>query len=214
MPVVIVSASEIHPLNKKEFLNQVIEVEKDAWPEELQASREKMQARLEIFPRGFFVAMVDGKVKGVSTAQITHYPSRVKTWDEIADSGFIKSTHNDSENALYVVSAGVATDTQGMGIGGKLLNAQKELAKKLDLSYLFLGARIPGYNKYCEINGDIAIEKYVNLKKENGEKLDPELRFYERQGLHLAEIKPHFEPDVESRDYGAIMVWEIMPLKA
>ena len=119
----------------------------------------------------------------------------------------IRGAHVPDGNALYVVSIGVDPETQGMGIGGKLLNAQKELAKKLGLSVLFLGARIPGYDKYCKENAEISIEEYVKLKNDKGESLDPEIRFYERNGLKLEQIKPDFEPDDQSRGYGALMVW-------
>jgi ribosomal protein S18 acetylase RimI-like enzyme len=120
----------------------------------------------------------------------------------------IEKTHNLQGNALYVVSVGVGIDAQGRGVGGKLVQSQLELAKKLGLKYLFLGARAPGYDAYCKNNGEISAEEYLKLKNDKGETTDPEVRFYERQGLHLARIVPNFEPDSQSRDFGIVMVWE------
>ncbi len=207
--VIIESATSIEPSKKQAFLDEVLAVERAAWPSELQASREKMQSRLELFPEGFLVALVDGKIKGVTTSQIIAYSSNSRTWDEITDNGFIKSTHNPSGNALYVVSAGVAPDTQGMGIGSMLIEGQKDVARKHGLSPLVLGARIPGYAKYCDINGEVSAEEYVALKNHYKESVDPEIRFYERRGLKAVKVVPRFEPDEESRDYGVIMVWEV-----
>lgn len=208
MTAEITSAENLPPEDISPFLDEIIRVEKETWPEELQASREKMESRLSLFPQGFFTAKVENKIMGVSTSQISHYPSPAKTWDELTDNGFIKNSHNPSENALYVVSAGVSKNAQGMGIGGKLIDAQKDLARTLGLRYLFLGARIPGYGAYCQKHGDIPIEKYIQLKNEKGESLDPEIRFYQRRGLQVGGVKQNFEPDAESKDYGVLMVWE------
>jgi|SRR3989344_4347386 len=203
------SALNISPANKDDFLEQVMEVERSAWPPELQASRAKFESRLNIFPQGFFVVRLDGKIKGVTTSQTTAYDeSSTHTWDEITDNGMIEKTHNLHGDALYVVSVGVGTDMQGRGVGGKLVQSQLELAKKLGLKYLFLGARAPGYDAYCKEHGDVSIEEYLKLKKENGDTLDPEIRFYQRQGLKPAKIIPNFEPDPQSRDFGVVMVWE------
>lgn len=203
------SAASISDGNKEQFLNEVVEVEKNSWPPELQAPREKFASRLNLFPEGFFVVRIDEKIKGVSTSQITTYDSSsLKTWDEITDNGTIKQTHIPSGDSLYVVSVGVGAESQGKGVGGMLVESQIDLAKKLGLKRLFLGARAPGYDAYCKDNGEISMEEYLELKNDKGEPVDPEVRFYERQGLYPVKIIPNFEPDLQSRDYGVVMVWE------
>lgn len=203
------SAAIIPDGSKEQFLNDVVEVEKNSWPPELQAPREKFESRLNLFPEGFFVVKIDGKIKGVSTSQVTTYDSSsTRTWDEITDNGTIKQTHNPSGDSLYVVSVGVGAESQGKGIGGMLVKSQIDLVKKLGLKRLFLGARAPGYDAYCKKNGEISMEEYLELKNDKGEAVDPEVRFYERQGLQPAKIIPNFEPDLQSRDYGVVMVWE------
>lgn len=207
--VTVESAKSISANERDNFLEEVINVEKSAWPPELQASKEKFSSRLKIFPDGFFVARVDGKIKGVTTSLITTYsPKITRTWDEITDNGMFNKTHDFSGNALYVASVGVSADTQGQGIGGKLIQSQIELAKRLGLKYLYLGARIPGFDSYCKQNGDISPEEYLKIKNEEGNTYDPEIRFYERQGLHVAKIIPNFEPDIQSRNFGIIMLWK------
>lgn len=206
--IIVESAANILSDQKEVFLNGVVEVEGSAWPPELQASREKFESRLEVFPQGFIVIKVDGKIKGVTTSEITTYDlSKDKTWDEITDNGMLKRTHNPGADSLYVSSVGVASDAQGMKIGGKLVAAQKALAEKLNLKRLFLGARIPGYDEYCKTNGEVSVEEYLKINNDKGEPVDPEIRFYQRQGLFPAKIVPNFEPDKGSRDYGVVMVW-------
>lgn len=207
--VVIESAKSSSIVDEGKFLDGVMEVERSAWPPELQATKEKFASRLHIFPEGFFVAMINGKIGGVTTSQITAYDASVsKTWDEITDNGMIAKTHAPGGNALYVVSVGVAKEAQGNKVGGRIVEEQKKLAIKLGLRYLYLGARTPGYDNYCKENGELSIEEYLELKDSDGEALDPEVRFYNKCGLEVRKIISEFEPDIDSRNYGAVMVWE------
>lgn len=206
--VIIDTVNRISSKEIDKFFDEIVKTEKESWPPELRASKEKFISRLHTFEKGFFVARVDGRIKGITTSQIVNYPPNGETWNEITDNGFIKNTHNPSGNALYVVSIGVARDVQGMGIGSLLLGAQKELTKEFGLNYLFLGARIPGYLKYCREHGEIPVESYLVLKNDKNEPVDPEIRFYRRNGLEVAKITSDFESDRESRDYGIVMLWE------
>ena len=190
---------------RKADLDNVIELENKVWPPGTRSSREKFESRLKIFPEGFFLAYDNENLIGVSTSQIIKYDgSTIESWERITDYGFIR-THNSKGNALYVVSIGAISRSGG---GSALIQAQKELVTKLNLDFLVLGSRIPGYNSYCNEQEEVSIEEYVQLKRENGEILDPELRFYTRNGLSLKEIKANYmEDDKESRNYGAIMLW-------
>lgn len=206
---VIISAINIPADKQDEFLNEVMGVERSAWPPGLQATKEKFASRLRIFPEGFFAKRVNGKIEGVTTSQITTYDSSAsKTWDEITDNGMITRTHVPGGNALYVVSVGVAKEAQGNHVGSQIVEAQKKLTSELGLKYLYLGARIPGYNSYCQEHGEISVEDYLKLKDNDGESVDPEVRFYNRCGLQVKKIIREFEPDVDSGNYGAVMVWE------
>jgi len=186
-------------------LDAVMELENAIWSPGTRSPRNKFESRLSRFPEGFFLAYKQDKVIGVSTSQIiTYNGGSINSWEGVTDWGSI-STHNPEGNALYVVSIGSISRSGG---GSALIQAQKELVKKLNLDYLVLGSRIPGFDAYCNENGNISIEEYVTLKRENGELLDPELRFYTRNGLSLKEIRPNYmEDDKESRNYGAIMIW-------
>ncbi len=205
----IYSLENLDQSKKNKVLSELEGVEKSAWPDDLIASSDKFSSRIEIFPEGFFVAEVDGVIKGMSTSQVTNYDSNVTmSWDELTDNGYIKKSHNLSGNAIYVVSVAVAADAQGLGLGSKLVEEQKKLSQKLGKKYLFLGARIPGYDEYCRKHGDLSVEEYLQKRTEKGETIDPEIRFYERRGLRVAKITNAFEPDPPSRDYGVVMLWE------
>jgi GNAT superfamily N-acetyltransferase len=208
----VISATDLNSTEIDGFLDNVINVENSAWPVELRAPREKFASRLKIFAAGFLALKVDGAVKAVTTSQRCNYePSDVEahTWDDFTDFGTIEKTNKSNGNALYVVSVGVAADAQGRGLGAMLVEEQKKVAEKIGVGYLFLGARIPGYASYIKQHGEISVEDYLKQTTDMGESLDPEIRFYQRQGLMPAQIVPNFEPDDQSLDYGVVMLWKV-----
>lgn len=85
----------------------------------------------------------------------------------------------------------------------------KEFAVERGLPYLVLGARIPFYHQHA----DLDVEGYVRKRNENGERFDPELRFYERCELTVEKIlrgnMSGTWADPESLEYGVLMVWRI-----
>jgi len=89
-----------------------------------------------------------------------------------------------------------------------LVGEQKQLTQGLNLKRLFLGARMPDYHNYHQLHPTGSAEEYVYLEKEQGKKLDSEIRFYESQGLKIIKVIPNYGPDNESEDYGVIMSWE------
>lgn len=203
--------SAINIENKPELLNEVLRVEAEAWPVEIRAPKEKFEARLGLFPEGFVLAYVDNKLAGVSTSEVINYdPSDPPTtWEGTTDNGFIRKSHQINGNAIYVVSVGVSGWAQGNGLGSKLLSKQKELAITKKLTYLVLGSRLPGYREFHIDNPEVSAEQYSEMKNDDDEPKDPEIRFYSRQGLKVARIVPNYmEDDPESEDYGAVMVWE------
>ena len=188
---------------KKNDLDEIVMLEDRIWAEGIRADKRKFESRLKIFPEGFFLAFNNDKLIGFSTSEIINYDSNPLSWEDITDNGYIKN-HNKNGNTLYVVSIGAISRSGG---GSALINAQKDLVKKLNLRNLVLGSRIPGYDEYSKKKGEINIKDYATSIRENGELLDPELRFYTRNGLTLLEIVPNYmEDDKESRNYGAIMI--------
>lgn len=202
--------SDIPQKDHSKVLDDVARLEKEVWPAtvSLQAPREKFEARATIFPQGFLLISTPNQgLVGVSTAEIINYdPDHPPiSWEEITDDGWIRQTHDPTKNALYLISVGAKS---GFGVGTRLLKEQINLAKTLNLDYLVLGARIPGYHEYHQQNPSVSIDEYLALKK-GDEPYDPEIRFYSRCGLKVVKIVPNYMvDDPQSEHYGAIMVWE------
>lgn len=193
----------------QEDLPRIVELENAIWPEGTRAPREKFEKRLSIFPEGFLLAFRGNELMGASTSQIISYIEGdiIQSWESITDNGYIEKTHNPHGNTLYVVSLGAISRSGG---GSALLSGQKALARRLGLELLVLGARIPGYDRYCREMKEVPIEQYAALTRSDSLPSDDELRFYTRNGLHIQTIVPNYmEDDKESRNYGAIMTWEV-----
>lgn len=194
-------------------LDGILNVEKEAWPEEIRAPKEKFKKRMELFPKGFFVAKTEEKIVGYIISEIIEYaPDKIiSSWNKITDNGWMEKTHNPKGNSLYIVSIGVLPKCFGGGIGTKLLRAEKELVKKLNLNYLVLGSRVPNYRKAYEKN-KISIKDYVYSKNDNGGYTDPLLRFCAKEGLKLLNdhhiVEGYMPGDKESMEYGVVMIWD------
>jgi len=209
--LIVQRLSEVSQADVPSLLEEVVKVEKETWPEEMQAPLEKFQSRAKVFPEGFLLIALPNKgLVGVSTAEIIKYDSQNSpiSWEEITDNGWIKSTHNLDGNALYLVSVGASPRTSGMGVGTRLIKEQIELTKKLELNYMVLGARVPGYAAYHKSHPNVLIDDYLKLIREDGQYLDSEIRFYTRCGLEVTKIVPNYmEDDPESENFGVVMVW-------
>lgn len=183
--------------------------EGEAWQEVWWDQEGMYGARLKIFPKGFFGAYKDGRLVGFTTSLIINYnpgEKKLGSWNEITGDGYFK-THNPSGNALYVASLAISKHSRGQGIGTLLCEAQKRLTVELGLDYLVLGARIPGFRTYKEKNPGGTPEDYLRQKNEKNEPLDPEVRFYARNGLLVDYVIPDYEEDRDSMNYGVVMFW-------
>lgn len=56
------------------------------------------------------------------------------------------------------------------------------------------------------------IQRLSEIPREDGQPLDPEIRFYTRCGLKPAKVvRNYMEDDPESENYGVVMIWENLP---
>ena len=79
------------------------------------ASRESIETRIKIFPEGFLVAEIGGKVVGQLNSGATNQ-------DDITDEEFKQLIgHEPGGKHLVIFSLSVLPDSQGQGIAGRLL---------------------------------------------------------------------------------------------
>jgi GNAT superfamily N-acetyltransferase len=190
---------------QRQDLPQVYKIEKRSYLPELQANRDALLHRFEIF--GIWVATVNGKVIGFFTGvpvrlswprpnirelikNRNHY---YKPWFDIYKKG-------GKFNTLYITSTTVEPKYQGKGVGKALVKYSLRLAKKLGLKYRASVLRIPGYNSYYK-HTHKPPERYIE-EVEGGKTKSHLLSLYLKLGFRLGKPIPNYEPDRSSRNFG------------
>jgi hypothetical protein len=191
----------------------ILDVEQD-WLEGQRAGEDKFVARLEKFPKGFFVAEIDEIIVGTSTSCIIHYdpmtPEVLASWDAVTNNGYINHPEDvENPNALYIVSIGIKRNYRGKGIFERFATAQVGLAVSLGLPYVVAGAIMPGYDSYCKRHGDVVAEEYAFMQ--SGYRLiDPLLEMWRKLGFSVPDkrhVVQDYFTDYKSRNYSAIVIF-------
>jgi len=189
-------------------VQDILRVENAAWFAGGAASEIQIRSRIITFPDGVIVATLDKEVIGVVVGEIidSSYIDRDGiSWKKITDNGSIKASHDPDGDALFGVDLSVDPTHQGGKIGALLLQEIGKMAIRKNLKMGILGARMPKFHEY---SNRYTPEEYIRLRGNDGRLIDPELRFYERNGLKLYRvIKDYFE-DPESMNYGVICIWK------
>lgn len=196
----------VRPYTLEDYENLLL-IQKEAFPppfpEELWWSKEHIQAHTEVFPEGAMIAFEGEEAAGSATALITTLTDEPHTWEEIADDGFIRRSHDPSGDTLYGIDVCVRPSFRGRGAAAALYEERKKLVRQLGLRRYAAGCRIPGFHEFAD---RMNVESYVDRVKA-GELTDPVLTFMLKQGLQVRQILPEYLEDEESRNYGVIVEW-------
>lgn len=153
----------VRPLTAKD-LDDMVKVEEETWGTELRANRETLSERIKRFPDGFLGCYVDGKLVGMTYG---HPITDVKnTWYDNSS----KQAFDSSGKIFYIVNVGVSENYRGQGIGSKLLDENKKLARELGTEKIVLGARNKEDNLgFYRKNGFVDINKVEGYLPEDKE---------------------------------------------
>lgn len=187
--------------------DKLLLIQKEAFPppfpEDLWWSKDQIEAHVTTFPKGAMLAEVNGEPAGSATSLIIQYDGSSHTWEEAADNGYIKGSHNPEGDSLYGIDVCVRPRFRGQGIAGALYEARKKLVVELGLKRYLAGCRIPNFHEYAK---DLSVEEYVE-KVVAGEIKDLVLSFMLRQGLKPIQIMENYLDDEESLNYAVLVEW-------
>lgn len=167
-------------------------------------SEEQLAAQRDAFPEGQFVAVAGDRVVGMAASLIV-------SWDDydLQDSyremtaGGRFSNHDPSGRTLYGAEVMVDPDSQGMGIGGLLYAARRDLVRRLGLLRIRAGARLPGYGEHA---GVMSPEDYV-VEVIHGRLGDPTLSFQLSEGFRVVGVAHDYIRDPDSKNCAAVIEW-------
>lgn len=180
-------------------------VELKAWGQDEAATNDQIVSRIEAFPSGNLVAEADGKIVGYASFMLVDYDkfsaNGDRSWYQVTDDGYV-TTHDLRGKDLFGVDLSVSSNAPPM-TSTLLLVEVARCGIQMGVRKGVLGSRLPLFHKYA--NNGMTIEEYVEAKSSSGSPLDPELRFYIREGLNMIEIIPDYFEDPLSLNYGVIM---------
>lgn len=186
----------------------IIDLCREVYPESPPWTEAQLRSHLKVFPQGQLVAIESssGRVVGVASSLIILWDDYgiEMAWRDFTDGGFFTNHDPDHGRTLYGAEVMVRPGLQGKGVGKKLYEARRQLARRLKLLRIRAGARLRGYGKYSR---EMSAEEYVR-KVLSGEIGDPTLSFQLKQGFHVLKVVPDYlRNDPESLGYAAVIEW-------
>ncbi|KMK78196.1 acetyltransferase [Alkalihalobacillus pseudalcaliphilus] len=198
---------KIRPYTLADF-EGLLAVQKEAFPppfpEELWWSKSQISSHIETFPEGSLLAEINGVIVGSATSLIVQYDGSPHTWEEVADNGYIKKSHNPNGDSLYGIDVCVKPSYRGQGVAAALYEARKELVQQLNLKRFIAGCRIPNYHHHAQ---ELDVNTYVQ-KVVKGDIHDLVLTFMLKQGLTPLQTLADYLDDDESCHYGVLVEWQ------
>ena len=198
----------IRPMEKGD-IPKIVELQKITFPsmaaEGVYWKPAQLQAHLEIFPEGQFVAEYKGKIVGSCSSLIIKLNPEYKehTWKEACGDSFFKN-HDNNGDSLYGADVSTHPQYRRLGIATKLYNARKDLARKLNLRRIISGGRIINYFDYSK---KMTPEDYVRHVK-RGEIKEPVLTFQLKNKFKFIKILPNYMKDPRSLNYATFIEWK------
>ena len=158
-------------------IEDMLEVESAAWPEESRASREMLESRISVFPEGQLCAFSNGHMVGHAATQIIRLDlsNPPSSWFSLTDNGFIRASHDPKGDTLYGINMSVGNSSEGSVAGALLQAIKNELIIDRKLLRGAMGSRMPGYHRYA---AKMSAWEYATAKRSNGNPLDPEISLF------------------------------------
>lgn len=168
-------------------------------------SAEDIRAYAEVFPEGYFVALIEGRPVGQGAGIYLdfNFDDFQHTIAEIT--GEHQCGNHDPDGAWYYgTDISVHPDFRGRGIGGKLYEARKDLVRREGRRGIIAGGSLPGYFHYKD---EMTAAEYVE-KVVAGELTDPTLSFQLANGFEVRGMLENYLEDEADDGWAALIVWE------
>lgn len=196
---------------KREDYAAIRAVQRDISPHVPPWSLRQLEAQVQAFPEGQFIAFSEGRICGAAATLVVDWDRYVEghTWRDVTGDGMF-ATHEPRGNALYCATLVTDATRHGFGIARTLLHAQRRLCRKLNLPRVIGACRLPHYAEHAD---SLSPEGFAT-RVVWGDIEEPELRLRLAQGFQFCGVLRGYLPeDRESGGAAALLAW-LNPLHA
>lgn len=168
-------------------------------------SAEDIRAYAEVFPEGYFVALVDGHPVGQGAGIYLDFDFDDPQHTIAEITGEHQCGNHDPDGAWYYgTDISVHPDFRGRGIGGRLYEARKDLVRRDGKRGIIAGGSLPGYFHH---KSEMTAAEYVEAVVA-GELSDPTLTFQLANGFAVRGMLENYLEDEADDGWAALIVWE------
>jgi ribosomal protein S18 acetylase RimI-like enzyme len=173
-------------------------------PDDLLSS-EDIAAYAEVFPGGYFVAMVDSRPVGMGAGIYLDFDFDHPQHTIAGITGEHQcGNHNPDGEWYYGTDITVLPEYRGRGIGGMLYEKRKGLVIRDGKRGIIAGGSLPGYFDH---KAEMPIEEYV-ARVVAGELTDPTLTFQISNGFEVRGLLENYLEDASDDGWAALIVWD------
>ena len=181
-------------------------VDQVSWPTNMSTGADGYHCRVLAYPAGQLLAVSNGEIVGVSTAQrITseHLKQNSNNYARVTDSDRFTTSHNDAGEIYQLIGVSVLPKFRGFNLGRQLVDEQITRARQLPEIQRIIGFTRPaGHHEHAEI----PMSTYISMHRSSGMHIDPVLAFHLEAGAEIVSLHKGFRPeDTESNGYGVLI---------
>jgi GNAT superfamily N-acetyltransferase len=193
-----------------EDVREIVSVMQESYRDVPSCSEEMVRAQIANYPDGLLVAESSSQIVGYQ-AMLPILANRAlewHTWLSITGHGCASSADPDGDH-LYGFEFCVLPSRRGEGIGGRLLEARKNLCRSLGKKGIFLAARLSGYPAALEAGKARNPDEYLELVR-GGHVFDPVASVDMKHGFSLLKVLPNYNQyDTGTLGFAALCHWSV-----
>lgn len=168
-------------------------------------SADDIRAYAEVFPEGFFVAMIDGAPIGMGAGIYLNFDFAHPQHTIAGITGEHQCGNHDPDGDWYYgTDISVLPEFRGRGIGRMLYDKRKGLVVEAGKRGIIAGASLPGYFDH---KAHMTAHDYV-ARVVSGELRDPTLTFQMSNGFEVRGLLENYLEDEADDGWAALIVWE------
>jgi ribosomal protein S18 acetylase RimI-like enzyme len=174
-------------------------------PPEYYFTAEDVVQMAKIFPAGHFAVLDDDRLVGFGAGIFLNFDFEhtQHSLEEIAGPGGYEN-HNPDGEYYYGTDISVHPDYRRRGIGRRLYQLRKEVARQFNRKGIIAGGVLPGYGDY---KAQMSALEYVQ-KVAAGELYDKTLTFQMENGFKVLGVLKDYYPDSTSDGWASLILWE------